>query len=63
MNATLEKDLLTERSLALERADHSLRIEGQYSSEFAAPLFESLKRGQITPDELRAKLDAHYKRC
>ena len=62
MNTMLENPQCIEWDVALERADQSLRIEGLYSSEFATPLFESLKRGEITPDELRAKLDAHYKR-
>ncbi len=51
-----------ERRDALNWADHALRLEGLRSSEFAAPLFERLARGEITPEELRAALERHYRR-
>ena len=50
-----------ERRAALSRADHALRIEGLRSSDFAAPLFEALARGEITPDELRDQLTSHHR--
>ena len=61
MTATLEKNRITDQRAALERADQSLRLEGLSSSALAAPLFERLSRGEITPNELRAKLEAAYK--
>ena len=61
MAATLEKPKINTVRDALKQADHALRLEGLHESEFAAPLFERLARGEITASELKAQLDAHYK--
>jgi Antitoxin VbhA len=61
MTATVEKPKINKVRAALEQADHSLRLEGLRESDFAAPLFERLARGEITASELKARLDAQYK--
>jgi Antitoxin VbhA len=39
-----------------------LRLSGLRPSAFAVALFERLVQGEITPDEVRAALEQHYRR-